>query len=112
MICFTTNPITGRRELRMIVFRTRLMRLKYIKKLKSGEIYPEIIDDNYSFLIIKLIRMNKNRYFIERISIDKPDFDAWFKCQAVKIPIKISDGVIKRELLSQYGNVWWVKNLN
>jgi hypothetical protein len=86
--------------------------IKYVKKLKEGEIYPEIIDENYSFLVIKLIKKTKNWFYIERISIAKPDFDTWYKSKAERIPVKITDDLIKRELKSQYGNVWWVKNIN
>jgi hypothetical protein len=85
--------------------------LKYVKKLKSGEMYPEVIEENYSFLIIKLLNYNEDHYFIERISVPKPDFDTWFKKEAAIIGITITDAPIKSEIQHKYSNLWWVGNL-
>ena len=82
--------------------------MKYVKKMTIGEIYPEIIEENYSFLIIKLLNHNLDRYLIERISVPKPDFDSWLKKEAENIPIGINNSDIKRELQSKYSNLWWV----
>jgi hypothetical protein len=85
--------------------------LKYVKQMKVGEVYPEIIEENYSFLIIRLLNFNQNRYLIERISIPKLDFDSWLKKEAETIPIIIYDPQVKQELLSKYSNLWWVSYL-
>jgi hypothetical protein len=85
--------------------------LKYIKKLKSGEMYPEVIEESYSFLIIKLLNYNDDYYFIERISVPKPDFDTWFKKEAAKINITIIDTPIKSEIQHKYSNLWWIGTL-
>ena len=86
--------------------------LKYVKKMKIDEIYPHIIEENNSFLIIKLLNYNQDHYLIERISVPKPDFDTWFKKEASKINIRIIDTSLKQEIQNNYGNLWWVRSLN
>lgn len=85
--------------------------LKYVQKMKVGDLYPDVIEENYSFLIIKLFNFNHDRYLIERISVSKPDFDTWFKKEAAGIPLQIKNNVIKQELKTKYNNLWWVRFL-
>jgi hypothetical protein len=82
--------------------------IKYIAKLKPKEMYPEVIEESYSFMIVRLINHNQNRYLIERLSVQKPDFDSWFKKEAEVIPILIYDPDLKNELRKSYSNLWWV----
>jgi len=86
--------------------------LKYVKKIMPGEIYPEIIEENYSFMIIKLLNHNNDRYLLERISVSKPDFDTWFRKEAANISINITDTSLKQEIRNTYGNLWWVRYVN
>ena len=85
--------------------------LKYLTGMKVGDICPNIIEENYSFMVIRLTSKAKDKYIIERISVQKPDFDSWFKKEAASIPIMINNTEIIRELKSNYGNLWWLKNI-
>ena len=86
--------------------------LKYVRKIKAGEIYPGIIEENYSFMVIKLLKQTNNKYLIERISISKPEFDTWLRKEAANFNFSINDAALKQEILNNYGNLWWVKYLN
>jgi hypothetical protein len=81
--------------------------LKYIKKLKVGDIYPEIIDLSNLYMIIKLLKQSKDKYVIERISVSKPDFDVWLRKEAANFSFRIYDPGLKQEIQNNYGNLWW-----
>lgn len=77
-------------------------------KLKHEEVCNQIIDDDQSFTILKLLKKSKNEYIIERIIINKIDFDKWFKKEVRKLELQVFDINIKNSLKANYSDVWWV----
>ena len=80
-----------------------------LKTLSEGEIYKNIVEDDYGYKVIKLVRNSGSQYTVETITANKHPFMKWFQVQAAKVPVKIVDKELEREIASKYPNVWWVK---
>ena len=80
-----------------------------LEALSIGEIYKNIVEDDYSYRVVRLKGRDGNKYSVEAITVKKRPFDEWFKTQAAKIRTKILDKELHREIASKYPNVWWVK---
>lgn len=83
-----------------------------LKKMKPGQLWPNIVEDNYSYRIIRLLKVSDKYYTYDGITIKKQDFDSWFKGYASKyIKIKIYNSNLKNEFIKKYPNLWWNKLL-
>jgi hypothetical protein len=80
-----------------------------LEALSIGDIYKNIVEDDYSYRIVRLKGRDGDKYSVEAIAVKKLPFDEWFKTHAAKILIKILDKELHREIASKYPNVWWVK---
>lgn len=84
---------------------------KVLEKMKPGEIWSEIVEDDYSYKIVRLLGKDNEKYSWDGIVILKQSFDEWFKDYASKyIKIEIYDEVMKKNFLEKYPDLWW-KNL-
>lgn len=63
--------------------------LTLAESLKPGEMNKTVIEDNYSYSIVRLISAEKGVYKIESITSVKRDYDTWYKEEAKKIPVVI-----------------------
>lgn len=78
---------------------TRLIEM--VSKVKPGEVYPELVEWQEGFQILKFVKKEGDTYIVESVSIPKRDFDEWFWENASKIPVKIYNPALKAELLKQ-----------
>ncbi len=80
-----------------------------LEALSIGEIYKNIVEDDYGYRVVRLKGRDGSKYSVEAIAVKKRPFDVWFKTHAAKILIKILDKELQREIASKHPNVWWVK---
>lgn len=80
-----------------------------LETLSIGEIYKNIVEDDYSYRAVRLKGRDGNKYSVEALTVKKNPFNVWFKDQAAYIQIEILDKQLQREIASKYPNVWWVK---
>jgi len=80
-----------------------------LETLSIGDIYKNIVEDDYAYRVIRLKGRNGNKYSVEAIGVRKRPFDDWFKAQSAKIRIRILDNELQSEIVSKYPNVWWVR---
>lgn len=80
-----------------------------LESLFPGEIYRNIVEDDYRYSIIRLIERGGGIYSAETITINKQAFDEWFREEAAKIEIEIIDPDLKKNIKTKYPDIWWVK---
>lgn len=90
-------------------FRPNPLIREVLEKLKLGEVWPKIIEDDYSFKIVRLVKEDKDKYYLEGVIVEKRPFDGWFQ-QFVKqnIEIKIINPELKQRILLNYPDLWWL----
>jgi hypothetical protein len=80
-----------------------------LETLSAGEVYKNIIEDDYSYRVIRLLGKTDHKYSVEAITVNKKFFDEWFQEQAAKIKIEVTDTELKTSLKTKYPDIWWVK---
>lgn len=86
--------------------------MKIFESMAENEIYNNIVEDDVSYKVIKLVEKNGSQYKVENISAAKPPFDKWFRRQAGQVKVKILDAELKKKAASKYPNVWWLKEVH
>ena len=79
-----------------------------LEKLSAGDIYRSIVEDDYSYRVIRLKERSENKYLVETIAVYKRPFDEWFRKEAEKIKIEILDAELRRSIRERYPNLWWL----
>ena len=85
--------------------------IKIVSGLKEGEMYNNIVEDDYSYQIVRLIKKEGSKYKIESVIVAKSEFDKWFNNEAEKVKVKILDKVLKESIKTDYPQVSWVKGI-
>jgi hypothetical protein len=85
--------------------------ISIIEKMSEGEIYKNIVEDDNSYKIVKLLQKNEPNYAVEVISVRKRPFTEWFHEQTAKISVEIFDTELKKEIIAKYPVIWWVEKL-
>jgi hypothetical protein len=81
---------------------------KVLSKLKKGEVFSNIVEDDYSFKIVRLIDEDKENYYWDGIIIMKKNFGDWFKNYVREnVKIKIIDKELKEKFKNKYPDLWW-----
>mgnify|MGYP000936766789 CR=1 FL=1 len=82
---------------------------KVVKQLKPNQIWPEIIEDEYSYMIVRLLKEDENQYYLDGVTVAKKEFDPWFKDWVTRnIKIFVFDSQIAQDLKTNYSQIWWV----
>ena len=82
---------------------------KVIKNLKPGEIWADIIEDDYSFQIVRFLKEDQEKYYLDGIVIPKKSFDSWFQDYVKNnVKIEIFDQEILNKIKTQYPDIWWL----
>ena len=81
---------------------------KVLSKLKKGEVFSNVVEDDYSFKIVRLIDEDKENYYWDGVIVMKKSFYDWFKNYVKKnVKIKILDKELKEKFKKRYPNIWW-----
>jgi hypothetical protein len=83
--------------------------IEMVSKVKPGEMYPELVEWQEGFQILRFVNKEGDNYIVESVSIPKRDFDEWFWENAAKIPVKIYNPALKASLLKE---VSWASKIN
>lgn len=79
--------------------------------LTAGEVHPTVIDEDSSFVIVKLTEKDTDKYTVEALRIQKKSFDDWFRGVAQEIVIQIQDPQLIQSIQNDYPSIWWASNL-
>jgi hypothetical protein len=83
-----------------------------LEHLSAGDINRSIVEDDYSYKVIRLKEKKGKTYQVESITVYKRPFDEWFRKEAEKIRIEILDSEFKKSIQIRYPNLWWTPNLS
>lgn len=81
-----------------------------VESLKEGDIFKQIVEDEISYRIVRLLHKDTKAYKVEMIYTQKRPFPEWFQEQASKISIVFHNQQLKDNIIEQYPEIWWVKN--
>lgn len=86
--------------------------LKIVKTLSVGAIYQDIMENDYSYSLIRLVSHQKQKdvYTIESLVSLKLPYDQWFTNQASMMIITIQDAALKKSTQSKYPGIWWLQD--
>ena len=59
---FQENPLVG----------------KVLKNLEDGEVWGDIVEDDYSYQIVRLLKVDDEKYYCDGVAVEKRRFDLWF----------------------------------
>ena len=79
-----------------------------LEKLSPGDICRNIVEDDYSYRVVRLKERSGNKYLVETVTVYKRPFDEWFKKEAEKVRIEIFDAALRRSIRERYPNLWWL----
>jgi hypothetical protein len=86
---------------------------KVLKNLKPGETWPNIIEDDSSLKIVRLLSEDENKYYCDGVIIPKKQFDQWFKDYATNnIKMEIKDEQLLSQIRQDYPTLWWLEIVN
>ena len=80
-----------------------------VENLSEGEIYKNIVEDDYGYQVIKLLQKNGTEYTLGAVTARKRPFRKWFLEEAGKVEVRILDRELENEVAAKYSNIWWVK---
>ncbi len=83
-----------------------------IESLSEGEIYKNIVEDDNSYTVVRLVQRDSTQYTVEAITKTKRPFVEWFQEQVTQISIKFPDTELKEKIIEEYPHVWWVRELS
>ena len=74
-----------------------------VSDLEPGEIYPKVVEDRSSFMVVRSISRNGKDALLESIVIAKLVFDPWFQTQSQRVKLEVLGQDLKETLLSEVG---------
>ena len=80
-----------------------------LQTISDGEVYRNIVEDDDSYRVLRLIKKDGAAYKVETITAQKRPFQEWFEKQEDKVNIKILDKSLEKEIATQFPEVLWVK---
>ena len=80
--------------------------------LKPGEIFPQVVEDNQAYRIVRLIARNQERNIVETIAIPKQTYATWLKSKAEGIPVIVYDKNLADSVKGTHSTIWWVPQIN
>lgn len=83
-----------------------------LEKLRVGEVFPDIIEDDNSYRVIRLVEKDGQRYRIETVRVDKTPFEAWFRPECAKLDVRIADPQLAENIRVRYPGLCWMPMKN
>jgi hypothetical protein len=81
---------------------------KVLSKLKKGEVFSNIVEDDYSFKVVRLIDEDKDNYYWDGVVVMKKNFEDWFKNYVKEnVKIKIIDKELREKFKNRFPDLWW-----
>jgi hypothetical protein len=82
--------------------------LPLIERLSEGELFKDIVEDDRTYRVIKLIAKKPGKYSLEAVVAEKEPFDRWLEAEARKLRIVIKDRSLKKTITEKYHDAWWM----
>lgn len=89
---------------------------KLLDGLKPGEMAQTISEDDASYRVVRLLEVSGEKdmrsYKTEEIIAGKEPFDAWFREQSRKVPVRIKDDALRTAIAEKYPKLVWNQSRN
>jgi len=80
-----------------------------LEKMKPGEVFPGILEDDYACRVIRLVKAEGDRYLVEAITVEKRGYDELLTQDLSGIKVEILDPALLVSVRSAYPGLWWLK---
>lgn len=75
----------------------------------AGEFIPNIVEDDSSYRIVRLISKEQHRYRIATVRAAKASYDAWYKSQCAKVTVSFADLALEKVIRVRYPGLCWIE---
>lgn len=82
-----------------------------LEPLAPGALYDHIVESDQDYRVVRFLARDGKKYSVEAVIARKRPFDDWFREEAAKLKIEITDPKLKESIKKSYPDLWWVKNL-
>jgi hypothetical protein len=82
--------------------------VQLVSGMKPGQLFNTIIETDGDYRVLRLMNRDDSVQVVELIAAGKGDFDEWFRLQAAKIEVRISNRGLRQEVIHKYPQLWWV----
>jgi hypothetical protein len=83
---------------------------KVIGHLKEGQLWSNVVEDDQSYKIVKLLYQTSSYYYCRILTVQKRPFDPWFKEVVLKqVPIVFQDKQLLEMIKVRFPGVWWLE---
>jgi len=72
-----------------------------VAKGQIGELHPKVVEDRYSFMLVRLLSREGDHALLESVVIAKLDFVSWFQAQSQRVPLTINDRALREAILAE-----------
>lgn len=79
-----------------------------LEKRAAGEFIPNIIEDDSSYRIVRLISKQGQRYSIETVRVAKTPFVSWYKSECAKVKVSFTDAALQKSIVARYPGLCWL----
>ncbi|MGI4791564.1 MAG: hypothetical protein ACRYFS_22300 [Janthinobacterium lividum] len=83
--------------------------LPIVQKLSTGQMNPNIVENDSDYCLIRLTSLSEGVYTGEMLSVPKRAFDSWYALEAAQVPVAVADPALAQSVSHLYGQVAWVK---
>jgi hypothetical protein len=80
-----------------------------LEKMKPGEVFPNILEDDYAYRVVRLVKAEADKYLVEAITVEKRGYDELLTQDVSGIKVEISDPALLGSVRSAYPDLWWLK---
>ena len=77
--------------------------------LQPGVLFQQVVEDYYTYSIVRLVDQNKHRNILESVAVSKKGYDGWLPRHAGTVPVVILDKALIDSVQKHHSNVWWVE---
>jgi hypothetical protein len=83
-----------------------------VRGLVPGRLFGTIVETDGDYRVLRLVGRSDSVQVVEVIVAGKGDFDKWFRAQAMRLPISITDRKLHRRIVEKYPQLWWVERVH
>jgi hypothetical protein len=72
-----------------------------VEGLGIGYLHPQVVEDRYSFMVVRLLSRDGDDALLESVVIPKLAFEPWFQTQSQRVTLVVNDRSLREALLAE-----------
>ena len=79
-----------------------------VRDLPDGTLYESIVEDEQNLMLLRRLGAGGDGIEVEAVTIAKRPYDSWYRQQAGRVPVRLSESSLAAAVCEGYGHVWWL----